>query len=58
MIGSLSPEQRERDLEQVAGSLVDVVVVGGGVTGTWVALDAAARGLSVVLLTGAGRPHS
>ncbi|RBY74990.1 glycerol-3-phosphate dehydrogenase [Blastococcus sp. TF02-09] len=50
MIGSLSPEQRERDLEQVAGSLVDVVVVGGGVTGTGVALDAAARGLSVVLL--------
>ena len=29
---------------------VDVVVVGGGVTGTGVALDAASRGLSVVLL--------
>jgi glycerol-3-phosphate dehydrogenase len=29
---------------------VDVVVVGGGVTGAGVALDAAARGLSVVLL--------
>ena len=50
MIGSLSPAQREIDLEQVAGSLVDVVVVGGGVTGAGVALDAAARGLSVVLL--------
>ena len=37
-------------LEQVAGSQVDVVVVGGGVTGAGVALDAAARGLSVVLL--------
>ena len=30
--------------------MVDVVVVGGGVTGTGVALDAASRGLSVVLL--------
>ncbi|SDF67888.1 glycerol-3-phosphate dehydrogenase [Blastococcus aurantiacus] len=50
MIGSLSPALRGRDLEQVAGSLVDVVVVGGGVTGAGVALDAAARGLSVVLL--------
>ena len=29
---------------------VDVVVVGGGVTGAGVALDAATRGLSVVLL--------
>jgi glycerol-3-phosphate dehydrogenase len=50
VIGSLSPAQRERDLELVAGSLVDVVVVGGGVTGAGIALDAAARGLSVVLL--------
>ncbi len=50
MIGSLSSEQRRRDLEAVAGSLVDVVVVGGGVTGAGVALDAASRGLSVVLL--------
>lgn len=50
MIGSLSPARRKRDLEQVAGSQVDVVVVGGGVTGAGVALDAAARGLSVVLL--------
>ena len=32
------------------GPTVDVVVVGGGVTGAGVALDAASRGLSVVLL--------
>lgn len=50
MIGSLSAGQRSRDLAETAGSLVDVVVVGGGVTGAGVALDAAARGLSVVLL--------
>jgi glycerol-3-phosphate dehydrogenase len=48
--GSLSPARRERALADLSGSAVDVVVVGGGVTGTGVALDAASRGLSVVLL--------
>lgn len=48
--GSLSAARRARDLAAVAGSAVDVVVVGGGVTGTGIALDAASRGLSVVLL--------
>jgi glycerol-3-phosphate dehydrogenase len=47
--GSLSPARRADDLTEVAGSAVDVVVVGGGVTGAGVALDAASRGLSVVL---------
>ncbi|RBY93846.1 glycerol-3-phosphate dehydrogenase [Blastococcus sp. TBT05-19] len=49
MIGSLSPERRTRDLVQLAGAEIDVVVVGGGVTGAGVALDAASRGLSVAL---------
>ncbi|TFV74977.1 glycerol-3-phosphate dehydrogenase/oxidase [Blastococcus sp. CT_GayMR19] len=48
--GSLSALRRDRALADLSGSSVDVVVVGGGVTGTGVALDAAARGLSVVLL--------
>src|SRR4051794_27714359 len=48
--GALSPARRARDLEAVAGGSVDVVVVGGGVTGAGVALDAASRGLSVALL--------
>jgi len=48
--GSLSPDRRARDLDVLAGGTVDVVVVGGGVTGAGVALDAASRGLSVVLL--------
>ncbi|MCW2636406.1 MAG: glpD [Blastococcus sp.] len=48
--GSLSPERRTRDLAGLDGGAVDVVVVGGGVTGAGVALDAASRGLSVVLL--------
>jgi glycerol-3-phosphate dehydrogenase len=48
--GSLSPGRRVEDLAAAAGAEVDVVVVGGGVTGVGVALDAASRGLSVVLL--------
>jgi glycerol-3-phosphate dehydrogenase len=48
--GTLSPGRRAADLAEVAGAEVDVVVVGGGVTGAGVALDAASRGLSVALL--------
>jgi glycerol-3-phosphate dehydrogenase len=48
--GALSPGRREKALAEVPGAVVDVVVVGGGVTGAGVALDAASRGLSVVLI--------
>jgi glycerol-3-phosphate dehydrogenase len=48
--GALSPARRARDLAEIDGGRFDVVVVGGGVTGAGVALDAAARGLSVALL--------
>lgn len=42
---------RDLEIERLAGGeSVDVVVVGGGITGAGVALDAASRGLSVVLL--------
>jgi glycerol-3-phosphate dehydrogenase len=47
----LSAARRAEDLEWLAdGGEVDVLVVGGGVTGTGVALDAASRGLSVALV--------
>ncbi|SHF58203.1 glycerol-3-phosphate dehydrogenase/oxidase [Geodermatophilus nigrescens] len=46
----LTPARRAADLEALTSTDVDVVVVGGGVTGAGVALDAAARGLSVALL--------
>ncbi len=47
----LSARRRERDLDLLAGGeIVDVLVVGGGITGAGVALDAAARGLSVALI--------
>jgi glycerol-3-phosphate dehydrogenase len=47
--GALSARRRTRDLDAVVERGVDVLVVGGGVTGAGVALDAAARGLSVAL---------
>jgi glycerol-3-phosphate dehydrogenase len=46
----LSPATREAALGAAKAGTFDVAVVGGGVTGAGVALDAAARGLSVVLL--------
>ena len=51
MRASLNAERRAAELERLAaGEVVDVVVVGGGITGAGVALDAASRGLSVALL--------
>ena len=48
---SLNAARRTRDLDWLdTTGQVDVLVIGGGVTGVGVALDAAARGLSVVLV--------
>jgi glycerol-3-phosphate dehydrogenase len=41
---------RDASIEAVAGDRFEVVVIGGGVTGAGVALDAASRGYSVALL--------
>jgi glycerol-3-phosphate dehydrogenase len=46
----LSPERRRADRARLADEVVDVLVIGGGVTGAGAALDAASRGLSVGLL--------
>lgn len=47
----LTRARRERDRDALgAGESVDVLVVGGGVTGVGVALDAATRGLSTALI--------
>lgn len=46
----LSPEFRTRSLERMGTETFDLVVVGGGVTGTGIALDAATRGLTVALV--------
>ena len=46
----LGPEQRQTALERMGSDSFDVLVVGGGVTGTGIALDAATRGLEVALV--------
>ncbi|HEV2369327.1 MAG TPA: glycerol-3-phosphate dehydrogenase/oxidase [Acidimicrobiales bacterium] len=43
---------RDRSLERLASERFDVLVIGGGITGAGVALDAAARGLAVALVEG------
>ncbi|QKV72988.1 glycerol-3-phosphate dehydrogenase [Amycolatopsis sp. Hca4] len=46
----LSPQYRADTLRNLVDEEVDVLVVGGGVTGAGVALDAASRGLSTALV--------
>ena len=52
MTGSaLNAARRTRELDALSdGTPIDVLVIGGGITGAGAALDAAARGLSVVLV--------
>ncbi|BBX08624.1 glycerol-3-phosphate dehydrogenase/oxidase [Mycolicibacterium aichiense] len=48
---ALNATRRRADLTELGdGAHVDVVVIGGGITGTGIALDAASRGLSVLLV--------
>jgi len=47
---SFSIETRARDLDAMAGEGVELLVIGGGITGAGVARDAALRGLRVALL--------
>jgi glycerol-3-phosphate dehydrogenase len=46
----LGPEERQAALSALASTELDVLVVGGGVTGSGTALDAVTRGLSVGLV--------
>nr|WP_201469837.1 glycerol-3-phosphate dehydrogenase/oxidase [Microbacterium hydrocarbonoxydans] len=46
----LNVARRAVELARAADETVDLLVIGGGITGVGVALDAAARGLSVTLL--------
>ncbi|MFD0617265.1 glycerol-3-phosphate dehydrogenase/oxidase [Paenibacillus sp. GCM10027629] len=47
---SLSSDQRERLLKEMAQQTFDVLVIGGGITGAGIALDAASRGLKTALI--------
>ena len=46
----LNPEQRSADINQLKSHEFDIIVIGGGVVGSGIALDAAARGLSVAMV--------
>jgi glycerol-3-phosphate dehydrogenase len=46
----LNLSQRAADLAEAQGTTYDVVVVGGGITGCGIALDAASRGMKTLLL--------
>ena len=50
MSGALDPAARQRAIEALTSGDLDVLVVGGGITGAGAALDAAARGLDVGLV--------
>jgi glycerol-3-phosphate dehydrogenase len=51
MSGALNAARRAADLSALAeGAALDIVVIGGGITGAGVALDAASRGLRVALV--------
>ena len=47
---SLNPDQRAEDLSRLAKEHFDVLVIGGGINGVGVALDALTRGLTVALV--------
>ncbi|MGH9000495.1 MAG: FAD-dependent oxidoreductase, partial [Acidimicrobiia bacterium] len=47
---SFSAATRRHFLDRLGAETVDVVVVGGGITGAGVALDAASRGLRTALV--------
>ena len=46
----MSANSREQSIEKLESEVFDLVVIGGGITGAGIALDAASRGLSVALL--------
>ncbi len=47
---ALSPENRQKALDEMASGELDVLIIGGGVVGAGAALDAATRGLKVGLV--------
>ena len=47
---ALTQEQRAESLQAMSTETFDVLVIGGGVTGAGIALDAASRGLSTAVI--------
>jgi glycerol-3-phosphate dehydrogenase len=49
-LNSFSSKNRNTIIEQLSNSSFDVLIIGGGITGAGIALDATARGLKVALI--------
>jgi len=49
-VNSFSAKNRTSLIEQMSNSSFDLLIIGGGITGAGIALDAAARGLKVALI--------
>ena len=49
-MNSFSLFDRENTLKELTSKEFDVLIVGGGITGAGIALDAASRGMSVALV--------
>src|SRR5918996_6199773 len=49
-VPEIGPHTRAENIDRLGRDSFDVCVIGGGVTGAGVALDAASRGLSVALV--------
>ncbi len=47
---SLNQEQRQKAMQDLASTEFDILVVGGGINGVGIALDAASRGLRIALV--------
>lgn len=50
MQSSAGPKSRSRAVDRLSSGRFDLLVIGGGITGAGIALDAATRGLSVALV--------
>lgn len=50
---SLNNQQRQQAIADLAGEQFDILVIGGGINGVGIALDAASRGLKVALVESA-----
>jgi glycerol-3-phosphate dehydrogenase len=50
LVLTFSARTREASLARMAEDTFDLLVIGGGITGAGIALDAASRGLSVALV--------
>ena len=50
MFNSLNSTNRIQNLENASEVNYDLIVIGGGITGSGIALDAASRGMKVLLL--------